>query len=212
MLNRVLVEIAGAPICSREAGSRVQRLDSYAATTSTYIHVAVGVYAFVSCIGETNLTKFLPEARERERHRRRKPQLRERGTSLSKETTSVHKRERERKGRDHLARECEVRRERETEERSDWATTIVAGVKYCFPCQARRVYARITTRRLMSALPTAQPSINSVKSTHEISGWCPIGTLRSGKTRGQKEEDVIDLRSRNRSRHVKLINDDDGYW
>lgn len=27
----------------------------------------------------------------------------------------------------------------ETEERSDWATTIVAGVKYCFPCQARRV-------------------------------------------------------------------------
>ena len=22
---------------------------------------------------------------------------------------------------------------------SDWATTIVAGIKYCFPCQARRV-------------------------------------------------------------------------
>lgn len=38
--------------------------------------------------------------------------------------------ERERRG---------VERERERECETDQATTIVASVKYCFPCQARRV-------------------------------------------------------------------------
>lgn len=48
--------------------------------------------------------------------------------------------ERKREGeteRDKEERETE--REGKTEERSDWATTIVADVKYCFPCQAQRV-------------------------------------------------------------------------
>lgn len=55
---------------------------------------------------------------------------------------SVKEGERERE-RDEVERGREVkrrrRRRRRRRERSDWATTIVASVKYCFPCQARRV-------------------------------------------------------------------------
>lgn len=62
-----------------------------------------------------------------------------RKSSDDSEYEKRRKRKKERRRNRERQRREKDREEGKTEERSDWATTIVADVKYCFPCQAQRV-------------------------------------------------------------------------
>lgn len=166
-----------------------------------YIHVAVRSYIFVfASVRQTQVSARGKRKRDIDIGNR----TRERGMIWRRKSSDDSEYEKRRKRKKERRRNRERQRREKDREGGARRRSGLTGRQLLSPTwnivfHARHnAYARITTRRLMYASPTAWPSINSGVDAHEISGWYHryrrIEARR--KTRRGKEREAAKARNR----------------
>lgn len=161
-LNRVLVEIVGVLILS-------SRFDESSSHEYTHTWLLEAIYLSFR-IGERQI-QVCARGAEKERHRHIGNRIQERGMIWRRKNNSDDS-ECEKKRKRKRERDREGGGGGEARRRSGLTGRQLLSPTWNIVFHARHsAYARITTRRLMFASPTAWPSINSGVDAHEISGW-----------------------------------------